>query len=83
MCITSNREYWNKIQELLRTSKCDPRKTDHLAASEVSRRNRKSVEKLKATVRERKQTDKGIVCRCGEGQPGNTDLLQQPVTGNA
>lgn len=63
-----HREYWNKIQELFRTSKCDPRKTDQLAASEISRRNRKSGEKLKATVRERKQTDKGIVCRCGEGR---------------
>lgn len=73
MCITSNREYWNKIQELLRTSKCDPRKTDHLAASEVSRRNRKSVEKLKATVRERKvQRVRREVCSSGGWGAGSS-----------
>lgn len=66
MYITSNREPWNKTQELFRTSKCDHWRQN----SFYSRRNRNSVEKLKATVTERKQTDKGVVCRCGEGGKG-------------
>jgi hypothetical protein len=36
--ITRNRQYWDNIQELLRTSKCAPGKTGELAVSEILRR---------------------------------------------